>query len=226
MGKSRGRAGVHSSSMPELYEYSEDALLMLARQGDGRAFVELIARGRPVCLTVARSILGPEAEVEDVMQNAFIKAWSNVSRFREESSFATWLCRIVTNECLMLIRRRQRHTEFPLHECSESEFPFRLAVPQTGANPEELVASREINDLLKNELGKVPRILRGVLVLAEVHELTTTEIAARLNLSVPAVKSRLIRARRELRRRVEMHGGRMGLGTLVSQRAWAGGTRP
>jgi DNA-directed RNA polymerase specialized sigma24 family protein len=65
-----------------------------------------------------------------------------------------------------------------------------------------------------------------VLVLTEVHGLTTTQIAERLNISVPAVKSRLSRARRELRRRVETHGGRMGLATLVSQRAWAGGTRP
>ena len=81
------------------------------------------------------------------------------------------------------------------------------------------MASREIDDLLAQELRRVPSVFRTVLVLAEVHELTTTEIAERLNISVPAVKSRLIRARHELRRRLEAHGGRLGLATLLSQRA-------
>ena len=205
--------------MSQLQLLAEPDLLLLARQADGEAFNELISRARPRCLTIARSILGNEAETEDRMQDAFFKAWRNLNAFREDASFTTWICRIVANECLMLSRRRRRYHELSLDDCSNSESPQRHWVRDPRANPEQLVATEEIGELLARELRRVPTIFRTVLVLAEVHGLTTIEIAAHLNISVPAVKSRLIRARRELRRRVESHSGRMGLATLVSQRA-------
>jgi RNA polymerase sigma-70 factor (ECF subfamily) len=143
--------------MSELRDLPESDLLVLARENDDKAFLELIARARPVCLTVARSILGNEADTEDRMQNAFLKAWRNLGRFREDASFTTWFCRIVTNECLMLIRSRRRYNEFSLDEQASPDFSVASTIPDSGADPEELVATQEIEDLLTDELRKVPK---------------------------------------------------------------------
>jgi RNA polymerase sigma-70 factor (ECF subfamily) len=202
-----------------LGEFSEADLLVLARDQNEAAFNELIGRARHRCLTIARSILGDEAETEDRMQDAFFKAWLNLSGFREDASFTTWICRIVANECLMLTRRRRRYNEFSIDEFSTPEVNRGNWLRDTRANPEEILAKEEIGVVVARELGRLPKMFRTVLVLAELDGLTTNEVAAHLHISVPAVKSRLIRARRELRTRVEAHAGRMGPATLLSQRA-------
>ena len=193
----------------------ETDLVALAKQEDSEAFTELVVRARPVCLTVARSILGDAAEAEDQVQNGFLKAWRNISQFREDASFTTWMCRIVTNECLMVVRRRNRVLHVSLDESPSDGISHALRVRDTQAGPEETVASEEIRDLLSRELVRVPKIFRTVLELGEVHGLPVDEMAAHLGISTAAAKSRLLRARRELRSRMEAHCGRMGFAALL-----------
>jgi RNA polymerase sigma-70 factor (ECF subfamily) len=196
---------------------SEAALVEQAKDSCAEAFAELAVRARPLCLTVARSILGDDAEAEDQVQNAFLKAWRNIDQFRYDASFSSWMCRIVTNECLMVVRKRSRVQHLSLDESSVGDSPLQIVVRDGRANPEQLVGREEIGELLSRELRRVPKIFRTVLVMVEVHGLSIDEIAERLGISAAATKSRLMRARRALRTRVEAHTGRMGLATLLSQ---------
>jgi RNA polymerase sigma-70 factor (ECF subfamily) len=196
----------------------ETELVYRCRHGDAAAFEELIKRARPVCLTVARSILGDEADAEDQVQIAAFKAWRSIDQFRHDASFTTWVCRIVTNECLMLFRRRTRFPHMSIDESSGRETYRPPAFRDTGADPEELAASDEVREMLSRELRRVPRIFRTVLLMVDVRGLPIDEIAAQLGISTPAAKSRLVRARRALRDRVQVHAGRMGLASLLPQR--------
>jgi RNA polymerase sigma-70 factor (ECF subfamily) len=204
--------------MPKVDDPIETELVHLAKEGNPAAFEELALRARPLCQTVARSILGDEAEAEDQVQNAVLKAWRSIDQFRCDASFTAWLCRIVTNECLMLVRRRNRFPQLPIHDISVGETwkptPFR----DNRADPEELAASEEVKAILSRELRRVPRIFRTMLVGVEVRGLPVEEIAAQLGISTPAAKSRLVRARRALRERVQSHTSGMGLISLLPQR--------
>jgi RNA polymerase sigma-70 factor (ECF subfamily) len=196
----------------------ETELVNRSRYGDAAAFEELIKRARPLCQTVARSILGGEADAEDQVQNAVFKAWRSIDQFRHDASFTTWVCRIVTNECLMVVRRRIRFPHVPIDESSGLETYKPPTFRDTRADPEELAASDEVKLMLSRELRRVPNIFRTVLVMVDVRGLTIDEIAAQLGISTSAAKSRLVRARRALRDRVQVHTGRMGLVSLLTQR--------
>ena len=204
--------------MAKTHELNETHLVNLCKCGDMEAFEELARRARPLCQTVARSILGDEAEGEDQVQNAVFKAWRSIQHFRHDASFTAWLCRIVTNECLMVVRRRSRFPHLFIDESSGPE-NFKAEVFRNNtADPEELAASVEVREMLSRELRRVPKIFRTVLVMGEVQGVPIDQIAARLGISSAAAKSRLVRARRALRERVQVHIGRMGLITLLPHR--------
>ena len=196
----------------------ERELVCRAKQGNAAAFEELMAGARQRCLTIARSILGDATEAEDQVQNACFKAWRSMGDFREDASFSTWICRIATNECLMVVRKRRRFQHFSLDDSSATESPVTDWVRDTRANQEGVLGEEEVGNVLARELRRVPKIFRTVLLLSEVQGLSTHEVAKQLGISVPAVKSRLTRARREMRNRVQLHTGRMGLATLLSHR--------
>jgi RNA polymerase sigma-70 factor (ECF subfamily) len=191
-----------------------DELVALAKNGDRDAFAELVARRRPLCLTIARSIVGDQAEAEDHVQTAFLKAWRGIGQLGQDAAFSSWLTRIVTNECLMAVRRRVRATDVPFPEDSTAG-EAHLAVQDRRAGPEDLVASEEIRRLIDRELQRLPSIFRSVLVLADLRGCSMDELAAQLGISTAAAKSRLTRARRELRNRMMAHTGRMGFATLL-----------
>jgi RNA polymerase sigma-70 factor (ECF subfamily) len=196
----------------------ETELVKRSKNGDPAAFEELTKRARPLCQTVARSILGDEAEAEDQVQNALLKAWRGIQLFRHDASFGSWVCRIVTNECLMLVRRRNRFPHMSIDESSGREEWTPSTFRDKTSDPEELAASDEVREMLSRELRCVPKIFQTVLVMFEVRNMPIDEIAAQLGISTSAAKSRLVRARRALRDRVQVHTGRIGLVSLLPQR--------
>jgi RNA polymerase sigma-70 factor, ECF subfamily len=161
-------------------------LVSRAKAGRLDAFEELVRRHRLPTYRVAVRMLGDEHDAEDATQDAFVQAWRNLARFRADAAFSTWMYRIVTNRCLNLLRAR-RHTE-PLPDDREA--------PASAAD--RIAEGRWQVEDLKRAITRLTPEQRGPLVLRELEGCSYEEIAEALELTIPAVKSRLHRARLEL----------------------------
>jgi RNA polymerase sigma-70 factor (ECF subfamily) len=195
----------------------QDAQLVgLAKQGDRDAFGELIQRHRRRCANLATAILRHRGEAEEETQNACWKAFKHIDQFHGEAEFSTWLLRIVENQCLMLIRQRRLAQFVHLDDLDPDRGSTPVQLPTPDADPEGELGRREVLQVLQSEIRGIPPLLRTVLVLRDVEELPVTDLAARLGITVAAVKSRLLRARAELRRRMLRHCTRTGPWTLMT----------
>lgn len=164
---------------------------------------------------MALSILRDPTAAEDEVQNAFWKAYEHIGQFQHDAKFSTWLGRIVVNECLMRLRRERRVRVLSLEEVLHTEDAVPLDVPDDTQSPEEALARTEISTVLRSEIRRIPPMLREVFLLRDVEELPMPEVAGRLGISVAAAKSRLLRARAELRARLQRHCGRLGAASLM-----------
>lgn len=195
---------------------SEEELLDRAQQGDREAFDELVQRTSSSAMKLAISILRDASDAEDEVQNSFWKAWQNLPHFQREARFGTWIHRIVVNQCLMRLRSLRRGPVQSLDEPAVEGTDLVWEPADRGPNPEENLGRDEIHAVVRREVRRLPKLLREPLVASALEGRPLEEIATRLRLSVPAVKSRLRRAREELRRRLEKHQGRMGAATLAA----------
>jgi RNA polymerase sigma-70 factor (ECF subfamily) len=182
--------------------FNDAELVSLSRNGDGKAFSILVDRHRRACVNYAASILRDRSDAEDEVQEAFCKAFEHLEQYRGGGQFLTWLLRIVTNQCLMLIRAR-RHVQFLYLDAeSDRETSSPKELRANVADPEQELEHDELRDVLQREIGRIPPLLKNVLLLRDVQELPMLDVAARLKITVPAAKSRLLRARTELRDRM------------------------
>jgi RNA polymerase sigma-70 factor (ECF subfamily) len=193
----------------------DEGLVDRARAGDTAAFGELIQRYYNSCLRRASSIIRNRTDAEDEVQNACWKAFERLPQFRGVGSFAAWLNRIVENQCLMRLRENRQSLFLHLDRSSESN--IRVELVEQVANPEDDLGKREVEDLVRREISRIPSFLRTVMVLYDVEHLPMPTVAAQLGLSVPAAKSRLGRARGELRARLSKYCGRRGQSTLTAR---------
>jgi RNA polymerase sigma-70 factor (ECF subfamily) len=191
----------------------EQALVAASRGGDVKAFGELVERYRSTCLKRAMLMIRNRSDAEDEVQNAFWKAFQRLEQFRGEGTFGAWLSRIVENQCLMRIREERNSRFVYLDEATESN--VRIELVGQVADPEDALGQNEVVMLLRKEISRIPPLLRHVMLLRDLNQLSMPEVALRLGLSVPAAKSRLMRARMELRSRITKHCGRKGAGTLM-----------
>jgi len=191
----------------------EDELVQLAKQGDSHAFGELFRQHYSACLRRARWMIRNRSDAEDEVQNACWKAFQRLDQFRGEGTFSAWLSRIVENQCLMRIREERQLRFLHLDEASESNIRIELVAQMM--DPEDELGDLELDSLLRREISRIPPLLRNVMLLYDVDELPMPEVAARLGLSVPAAKSRLMRARVEMRARLSKHFGQRGYGSLT-----------
>lgn len=198
-------------------ESSEDARLVAAAQaGDVEAFSALAARHRSLCMKLAISVLHEREDAEDEVQNSLLKAYRHIGQFHSDSKFSTWLSRIVINQCLMRVRQTRRARLLPIDEQTDDrEAPARYLAAD-GPSPEEMLGASEIAALLAHEVRRIPPLLRKTFLMRDVEGQPMPNVAAELGISVAAAKSRLLRARSELRERLQRHCGRMGLVTLHS----------
>ena len=194
---------------------TDEALVAMAKTGDEAAFELLIERHYRFCLAKAYTILRNHGDAEDESQNAFAKAWQYLHQFKGDGSFGAWLSRIVSNECLMRIRERKGARMISVDQLFEWEGSFRLEVIDQRALPEDSVGDAEVSHMLNREIGRVPARLREALVMRDLRQCSMREIAAHLGISVPAAKSRLMRARQTLRARLTKHYGDQGRYALV-----------
>jgi RNA polymerase sigma-70 factor, ECF subfamily len=180
-----------------------------------KSFEELIQVYRGMCMRRALPILRNRSDAEDAVQSAFRKAFQHREQFQGNGTFAGWLCRIVENECLMRIRKGKNAHFVYLDHATESRIQFELVSPAT--NPEDELGREEVVQVVRKEMSRMPPLFRNIMLLHDGKQLPILDVAERLSVSVPAAKSRLLRARRELRARIGKHCGRKGPGTLLEK---------
>ena len=185
---------------------NELTLVRAAKAGDIGAFEQLVRRYDRNVFRIAQHITHNREDAEDVVQDAFLKAYENLGKFQEQSKFYTWLVRIAVNEALMRLRRRRPERNISLDEnVSTEEDSVPREVADWSPNPEQLFSQSEIRDILQRTIQGLPPGFRTVFVLRDVEGLSTEETAEALDLSIPAVKSRLLRARLQLRDRLNKY---------------------
>lgn len=182
------------------------ALVNRAREGDVGAFEQLVKQYDRQVFRIAQHITQNREDAEDVVQDAFLKAYEKLDQFQGNSKFYTWLVRIAVNESLMRLRKRRTGKMISIDEdvpTEEGSMPRDLA--EWRPDPEALYGRTELAGILRKTIQGLPPGFRVVFVLRDVEGLSTEETAETLGLSVPAVKSRLLRARLQLRERLSRY---------------------
>ncbi|HZS51265.1 MAG TPA: sigma-70 family RNA polymerase sigma factor [Bryobacterales bacterium] len=182
---------------------TEQELVEQAKRGDTSAFGELVNRYERNIYRLARHITQNEDDAEDVLQETFLKAFANLDQFQGHSKFYTWLVRIAVNESLMKLRRRKADRSVSLDEpveTGEDSMPREIAAWEE--NPEQKYGRAEMNAILSRAIDSLSPGFRTVFLLRDVEGFSTEETASALKLSIPAVKSRLLRARLQLREKL------------------------
>ena len=164
-----------------------------ARAGDKDAFGELVRRTFADTYTLAFRLTGNEQDANDVVQEAYIRAWRSIGKFRGESQFSTWLYRITANAAATQTKRRRRHRTETLDDVRDP------ADERLEAQPAMMAETSESASRLAHAVEDLPDTLRSVVVLKDVYGLTHEDIAEELGISVAAAKVRLHRGRRRLR---------------------------
>jgi RNA polymerase sigma-70 factor, ECF subfamily len=181
-------------------QISEAVLVSMAKLGDSDAFVELSRLHSNRLLRTIYQITRNWHDAEDALQDATLRAFSHLKDFQEKSSFYTWLTRIAINSALMILRKKRSCYEIPFDGMDDSGDSYERWEPRSPAeNPESRLARKEREDLLRDAILRLPQVLRETVELRQARGYSTREIAQALGISVPAVKSRLSRARVTLR---------------------------
>src|SRR5579872_26538 len=191
--------------------FDESQLVAKAREGDSAAYNQLMTRYSPKIYRLAKHITQHEEDAEDVLQETFLKAFEHLGDFQGQSKFYTWLVRIAVNESLMKLRKRKSDRTVPLDEpldTGEDTVVREIAV--WDEDPEQQYSREELARILDEAVQSLKPAFRTVFVLRDIEELSTEEAAEALGISVPAVKSRLLRARLQLREKLTRFFRRKG----------------
>jgi RNA polymerase sigma-70 factor, ECF subfamily len=184
-------------------EISEAVLISMAKSGDTDAFVALSRRHSTRILQTICRITRNWQDAEDALQDSLLKAFSHLKEFQGKSSFSTWLTRIAINSALMILRKKRHYYEISIDDIngieeSRNGYEWRQ-VKSNSEDPERRLARKEREELLRNTILGLSPVLREVVELRQARDFSVQEISQTLGISVPAVKSRLARARVTLR---------------------------
>jgi RNA polymerase sigma-70 factor, ECF subfamily len=185
-------------TVPRAEVLPDEEVVRRVRAGEGALFEVLMRRHNQRLYRTARAIVRDEAEAEDVMQQAYVNAYTHLGQFTGRASFATWLTRIAMYEALGRLRRRARVTEIE----SMADGDGGGVLQDRGPNPERQAFIGELRRTLEGGVDALPEAYRSVFVLRDVEGLSTAETAQCLGLSEDVVKTRLVRARAQLRRQL------------------------
>jgi RNA polymerase sigma-70 factor (ECF subfamily) len=202
---------VQSQALPSrVVKEDEPALVAAAKAGDVSAFETLVNRYERKIFRLTQNITQNREDAEDAMQEAFLKAFQHLGEFEGNSRFYTWLVRIAVNQALMKLRRRRPNVVSLDEEIDTGEDMMPREVVDWGPTPADRYAQTELAGILSKVIGDLDPQFRTVFQLRDIEELSTEETAEALGLSVPAVKSRLLRARLKLRERLNQYFRRGG----------------
>ncbi|MHB8521449.1 MAG: RNA polymerase sigma factor [Limisphaerales bacterium] len=177
---------------------TDDALVRAAQRGDMGAFEELVFRHRDKIYARAFSMLRNEDEAVDLSQEAWVKAWQRLKQFQGDSSFVTWLTRIVINLCLDQLRKQKRQRTESIEQMNEESGGVERQMPVITPNPTERLERGELRQRIDRALAQLSMEHRTVMVLHEFEELEYKEIAKVMQCSIGTVMSRLFYARRKM----------------------------
>lgn len=183
---------------------SEDAteaqLIWRSASGDGAAFAAIMRRHNQLLFRTARSIVGNDAEAEDVVQEAYLRAWRALPSYRSESKLSTWLVRITTNEALGRLRRKSAQV-IPLEVAMISSEPETQAAltDEPGRGPEQSMMRVQMRKLMEARIDLLPEAFRTVFMLRAIEEMSVEEVALALEIPEATVRTRFFRARSLLR---------------------------
>lgn len=183
--------------------FDEAALVAKAKAGDASAFSELVTHYDRRVFRMAKQITQNDEDAEDVLQETFLKAYSHLDDFQGNSKFYTWLVRIAVNEALMKLRKRRSDKTVPLDDpidTGEDVVAREIAVWED--DPEQLYGREELATILDQAVQGLKPAYRTVFILRDIEEMSIEETAEALDLSISAVKSRLLRARLQLREKL------------------------
>ncbi len=186
---------------------NEATLVAEAKEGNAEAFTVLVNQYERNIFRLALNITSNKEDAEDVLQETFLKAYTHLGRFQGNSRFYTWVVRIAVNESLMKLRKRRSDRQVSLDEKLETDDDSLLPreIVDWGDNPEQRYAKTEWQEILAEATQTLEPAFRTVFMLRDIEQLSTEETAEALGLSVPAVKSRLLRARLKLRQRLNKY---------------------
>jgi RNA polymerase sigma-70 factor (ECF subfamily) len=181
-------------------------LVQASKNGDVAAFEQLVKRYDRKLFRIAQSVTHNQEDSQDAVQETFLKAYQHLAEFRGDSQFSTWLIRITLNQSLMKLRKQRATREVSLDEdFGTDEDMLPREVIDWAPNAEELYSASELRNILVQTIEELRPILRAVFVLQDLEGLSTDQTAEVLNLSQSAVKSRLWRARLQLRERLNKY---------------------
>lgn len=190
------------AKVPTSADDAEDVRLMeLIAGGDTVAFERLVERHQTLVAGTVARMLGSNTDVEDIAQQVFIRVWRSAGRYVARAKFTTWLLKITRNLVFNEMRRTKRHPHVPVQIDPEAE-EIQLK-DETTATPDATLLESELQQAIDRAIRQLPDAQRMALILRRYEELSYEEIAEVLELSLPAVKSLLFRARTELRDRLK-----------------------
>src|SRR5438093_12213053 len=201
-GNDRGNPGRSEDDADDL------RLMQLVGRGDTGAFEQLIERHQALVAGTVARMLGANSDVEDIAQQVFIRVWKSARRYVPRAKFTTWLLKITRNLVFNELRRVKRHAHVPLQPEPGAEDP--PLKDETQPTPDASLLERELQRTIEEAILQLPEAQRMALVLRRYEQLSYEQIAEVLDLSVPAVKSVLFRARTELRLRLSKYLGGPG----------------
>lgn len=183
----------------------EPRLVSLAQAGDPDAFREIMRRGNQRLFRIARGVVRDDSEAEDVLQEAYVRAFAAIGSFRGEAGIMTWLTRITLNEARGRLRRQRPTVGLEQIEVAQNDGARIIAFPSSfGIDGPEVEAARsQIRGLIEQAVDDLPEAFRVVFIMRDIEECSIEETAANLDLKPETVKTRLHRARRLLRRALD-----------------------
>ena len=182
---------------------SDESLVVTAQNGGHWAYVELCRRYRKLMFGIVQRITRNSHDTEDVLQDAWMRGFVHIKTFDGRAAFSTWLGRIAINSALMMVRKSRWRMEASLDDYGDLDVSSRLEIVERSYGPEETLLRKERQLRLRQAIKRLPPRLRRVVELRQYIDASLKEIATITGISVPAIKSRLARARRALRRHLE-----------------------
>jgi RNA polymerase sigma-70 factor (ECF subfamily) len=182
---------------------SDVALVEQFRTGDLAAFEEILSRYESKVMNLALRFTRSQEDAEEVMQDVFTTVYRKIESFRGNSAFSSWLYRIVVNAAFMKLRKKKQSQTISMEDLAPAVKQYCIERDTTSGNHSYGVAiTRELQEVLQRAIDRLPDQYRAVFVLRDVDGLSNQETGQILDLSIPAVKSRLHRSRMMLRKRL------------------------
>lgn len=199
----------------------EKHLLKKAVAGDTAAFEQLVLTYQTQVYNLALRMTGNSEDAADMTQEAFLRAWRALDKFQNDAAFSTWLYRLTSNACIDFLRNAKRRQTVPLTVAADEE-EYTLDPPDSGKTPEEALISKEEQAMLSQALALLEPEQRQILTLRVINELSYAQIAELLEIREGTVKSRLARARENLRKKILQIGNKSNTAASKQQKGGRG----